>query len=387
MSIYLDSKISISRSIETILRIPQARSTLMNTPVIERIDFLQWNFPPEFLMRYQPGVIFKKSWTVRFTDTEVLFFGTRSFSTPHLSPAQIAATKSLVAGSTFTELAKILTGTEIAEMIAYLDQNNLIRPIYHNEFVGTAWEKQVEYFTDFVDDPNAAQRRLLAASVCIVGCGGGGNIAVQHLVAAGVQRFTLIDGDQVELSNFNRQFCFDNSGIGQSKVEGLKNYILARNPNAIIHTFCQRIDSSDDLATLLNKNNLQPDLVLCCADTPPVAIQIFILEYCIKYQAICTFAGVGIHHGHFGPLLLDIGRMVQCLAHKQQQLKMISALESLDVGTGVISGSISYLNTTVISLAIADAIELLAGIGSPPSLNRVLRYDALTKSTTVAQEY
>ena len=359
----------------------------MDTAVIERIDFLQWNFPPEFLNRYEPGVIFKKSWTVRFTDTEVLFFGTRSFSTPQLSPAQIAATKLLIAGTTFTELAELLSNSEIAEMIAYLDQHNLIRPIYQNEFIGTAWEKQVEYFTDFVDDPNAAQRKLLDASVCIVGCGGGGNVAVQHLVASGVQKFILIDGDQIELSNFNRQFCFDNSEIGESKVEGLKNYILARNPKAIVHTFPQRIDSSEDLATLLNKNDLQPSLILCCADTPPVAVQIFILEYCIKYQVVCTFAGMGIHHGHFGPMLVDINRMVQCLAHKQQQLKMISALASSDTGTGVIAGSISYLNTTVISLAIADVIELLAEIASPPSLNRVLRYDATTKSTTVAQEY
>jgi tRNA A37 threonylcarbamoyladenosine dehydratase len=46
--------------------------------------------------------------------------------------------------------------------------------------IGTAWEKQVEFFTDFVDDPNAAQSRLSTASVCIIGCGGAGNIVTQH---------------------------------------------------------------------------------------------------------------------------------------------------------------------------------------------------------------
>ncbi len=359
----------------------------MNTPIVEHIDFLKWNFPPEFLARYQPGVIFKKSWTVRFTENEALFFGTRSFSAPGLSPAQVEAAKRVVVGVTLVELATILPGAEIADMIGYFDRNGLIRPVYHNEFIDTAWEKQVEYFTDFVDDANTAQRRLLDASVCIIGCGGGGNISVQHLVAAGVQKFILIDGDRVEKGNFNRQFCFDNADLGEPKVTGLKDYILDRNPAAVVDTFCQRIESSADLTELLASQNLQPDVILCCADTPPVAIQTFILEHCIKHETICTFGGVGIHHGHFGPLLVETSHMEQCLAHKQQQLSMISTLASSDVGTGVISGSISYLNTTVISLMITDVIERLAGIRSPSSLNRVLRYDAAAKSAIVVQEY
>lgn len=359
----------------------------MSTPIIEHLNFLKWNFPPEFLARYQPGVIFKKSWTVRFTENEALFFGSRSFSAPGLSPAQVEAAKRVVTGVTLVELARILPGAEIAEMIAYFDRHGLIRPVYHNQFIDTAWEKQVEYFTDFVDDPNTAQNRLLAASVCVIGCGGGGNISVQHLVAAGVQNFILIDGDRVEKGNFNRQFCFDNEDLGQPKVAALKDYILARNPAAIVDTFCQRIESSADLSLLLTSNNLQPDIILCCADTPPVAIQTFILEHCIKHQTICTFGGVGIHHGHFGPILVEISHMEQYLIHKQQQLEMISALASSEVGTGVISGSISYLNTTVISLMIADVIELLAGIRSPSSLNRVLRYDSAAKTTILVQEY
>jgi molybdopterin/thiamine biosynthesis adenylyltransferase len=359
----------------------------MNTPIVEHMDFLKWNFPPEFLARYAPGVIFKKSWTVRFTDSEALFFGTRSFSAPGLTPAQVEAAKRVVVGVTLVELATLLPGAEIAEMIGYLDRNGLIRPVYQNDFIDTAWEKQIEYFTDFVDDPNAAQRQLLAASVCIIGCGGGGNIAIQHLVAAGVQEYILIDGDAVEKGNFNRQFCFDNEDLGQAKVAGLKDYILARNPAAIVHTFCQRIESSADLSTLLADNQLQPDVILCCADTPPIAIQTFVLEHCIKHSTICTFMGVGVHHGHFGPLLVETSHMEQCLAHKQQQLNMITALVSGDAGTGVISGSISYLNTTVISLMITDLIELLAGIRSPSSLNRLWRYDAATKSTILMQEY
>jgi hypothetical protein len=132
------------------------------------LDFLQYTFPPEFLERYRDGVMVKKSWTVRFRADEALFFGPRTFAVPNLSPAQIEATKRVVLGVRLEELDEYLTETELAEMISYLDHQDLIRPVYQNEFIGTAWEKQVEFFSDFVDDPNAAQRQIGSPALMVI---------------------------------------------------------------------------------------------------------------------------------------------------------------------------------------------------------------------------
>jgi hypothetical protein len=353
----------------------------------ETIDFLKLSFPADFLDRYQDGVTIKKSQTVKFTPDQVIFFGLSIISVPNVTSIQIEAIKRLVAGVKLSELVSLVGAAATAEMIAYLDRHQLIRPIYENKFIGTAWEKQVEFFTDFVDDPNAAQDRLMSGSICIIGCGGVGNIVVQHLVSAGIQKFILIDDDQIEQNNFNRQFCFTTDDLGQPKAIALKNYILARNPKAQVDVFCQKITSTADISRLLAAKDLQPNLIIGCADTPPIAIQTFILEYCIEHRVACTFGGVGIHHGRIGPLFVDPNRMEQCLAHKRQQLEIMDKLESTGSGMGIISGSISYLNTIISSLIIADAIDLLAGIRTPLSLNTIWKYTWADRSMTKEQEY
>jgi molybdopterin/thiamine biosynthesis adenylyltransferase len=351
------------------------------------IDFLQLNFPADFLTRYKDGVMMKKSQTVKFTADRVIFFGATIIDVPNVTPVQIEAIKRIVAGVKLSELVSLLGSAATAETIAYLDRHNLIRPVYQNEYIGTAWEKQVEFFTDFVDDPNAAQNRLSTASVCIIGCGGAGNIVTQHLVSAGVQKFILIDDDRIEQNNFNRQFCFDTQDLGTPKAVALKNYILARNPQAEVHVYCEKIGSTADISRLITSANLQPNLIIGCADTPPILIQIFILKYCIQNQITCTFGGVGIHHGRIGPLFLETTRMEKCLAHKQQQLQIMEQLESTAPGTGIISGSISYLNTVISSLIVADVIDLLSGIRTPLSLNTIWKYNWADRSMVKEQEY
>ncbi len=353
---------------------------------VEKLDFLKLTFPADFLARYEQGITFKKSWTVRFADTEVIFFGVRTISVPDLAPAQIEATKQIVAGVRLEELFEYLTPPEVGEMISYLNSQDLIRPIYQNEFVGTAWEKQVDFFANFVDDPNAAQRRISARSVCLVGVGGTGNTVIQHLVCAGIQKFILIDDDLVEIGNFNRQFCFTSADLGRPKVVAMRDYILARNPDAQVDIFCERVNSSADLDRLL-VGDLTPDLIFGCADTPPIAIQTFILEYCIKHDKSCIFGGLGIHHGHVGPFLTQKVHLERYLAHRQEQMQFISQLPVLHPGLEIPSGSICYMAATITSLMVADAIDLLAGIRPPLSLNTIWRYDPYSKSVIRDQEY
>jgi molybdopterin/thiamine biosynthesis adenylyltransferase len=354
--------------------------------ILEKADFLKLTFPSEFLARYQQGITFKKSWTIRFNTNEVVFFGARNLSIPNLTTAQIEATKSMILGVKIEELVEYLTAPEVAEMISYLDLHNLIRPIYQNEFIGTAWEKQVEFFADFVDDPNAAQRRLMQTSVCVVGVGGTGNTSIQQLVCAGIQKFILIDDDLVEQGNFNRQFCFEREDIGRPKVAAIKDYILARNPDTKVDIFCERIDSSADLDRLL-AGEFKPDVIVGCADTPPIAIQTFILEYCIQHDTICTFGGLAIHHGLVGPILTEKSHQERYLAHRQQQLEIIGRLTAAQSGAGIPTGSICYLANTIASLVIGDLIDLLTGIKHPPSLNTVWRYDPYTKNVVREQQY
>ena len=62
------------------------------------------------------------------------------------------------------------------------------------------------------------QRKLKSAHVLIVGCGGLGAPVSLYLAAAGVGLLTLVDGDQVELSNLQRQVIFTEADVGLAKL-------------------------------------------------------------------------------------------------------------------------------------------------------------------------
>ena len=75
---------------------------------------------------------------------------------------------------------------------------------------------------------------LKKIKVCVVGVGGVGAYAVEALARLGVENFVLIDKDNVDITNLNRQIIALESTIGKDKVSVLKERILDINPNAAI---------------------------------------------------------------------------------------------------------------------------------------------------------
>lgn len=94
------------------------------------------------------------------------------------------------------------------------------------------------------------QRRLLDATVAIIGAGGIGSPAIQYLAAAGVGRLRVIDDDTVSLSNLQRQTLFATRDVGAGKVAMAANAVQRLNPDVRVHGLVQRIDAGNAAALL-----------------------------------------------------------------------------------------------------------------------------------------
>lgn len=81
-----------------------------------------------------------------------------------------------------------------------------------------------------------AMEKLKCANVAVFGIGGVGGYVVEALVRSGVGALTLIDNDQVCLSNLNRQIIATRKTIGQYKVDAMKERILDINPECRVET-------------------------------------------------------------------------------------------------------------------------------------------------------
>ena len=95
------------------------------------------------------------------------------------------------------------------------------------------YDRQLRYFADVAPDGLSApdcQLRLRDASVLVLGVGGLGSWAALSLACCGVGRLTLVDGDEVELSNLNRQVLYSEHDIGRPKARVAAAAIERFNP-------------------------------------------------------------------------------------------------------------------------------------------------------------
>ena len=80
------------------------------------------------------------------------------------------------------------------------------------------------------------QRKLIDASVLVIGAGGLGSPAAMYLAAAGVGTIGLVDFDRVELSNLQRQLLHDTDDVGRPKVDSARDRLTQLNPNVEVRT-------------------------------------------------------------------------------------------------------------------------------------------------------
>src|SRR5436309_6144983 len=89
------------------------------------------------------------------------------------------------------------------------------------------------------------QQKLLDAKVLLLGAGGLGSPAALYLAAAGVGTLGIVDNDEVDVSNLQRQVIHSSERIGVSKVDSAEQTIAALNPDVEVQKYNVRLGAEN----------------------------------------------------------------------------------------------------------------------------------------------
>jgi molybdopterin-synthase adenylyltransferase len=212
----------------------------------------------------------------------------------------------------------------------------------------------------------AAQERLRAASVVLVGAGALGSPVGQYLAAAGVGRIGVVDDDLVELSNLNRQPLHFTPDITLPKADNAKVKLAALNPEILVEAYPARLDEQNAEAILLGA-----DAVVDCSDS-------FDTRYAVNDA--CCAAGIPLVEAGvlgFSGLVLSIvpGRSAcyRCAFPVEPPPGSVPSCREAGV-LGAMAGIIG-------SIQALEAIKLLTGVGEP-LLDKILQVEGLDLTFT-----
>ncbi len=105
------------------------------------------------------------------------------------------------------------------------------------------------------------QQRLLVAQVLVIGAGGLGSPVALYLGTAGVGHMTIVDHDNVDVTNLQRQIAHNLARVGKPKAESARDTIAAINPDVQVTALVERAD-----AARLDVLVRDADVVVDCSD-------------------------------------------------------------------------------------------------------------------------
>lgn len=194
------------------------------------------------------------------------------------------------------------------------------------------------------------QEAWLNAKVLILGVGGLGSPVAMYLAAAGVGELVLVDDDQVDLSNLQRQIVHTTDRIGEAKVESARQALLALNPDTRIRAVNQRLDEAQLASAVADV-----DLVVDCTDN--FTTRFAVNRACVEHK-VPLVSGAAIRmEGQiavYDPRRAD-SPCYQCL-YKQGDDENLTCSES-----GVLAPLVGIIG----SVQAMEALKVLASIGEP----------------------
>ncbi len=227
----------------------------------------------------------------------------------------------------------------------------------------TLTPQQVQRFSRHIIMPQVGsigQRKLMDASVLLIGAGGLGSPLAMYLAAAGVGKIGIVDFDDVDITNLHRQLLHGHDDIGRPKVDSAEDTIREINPDAEIVKIAKHINSE-------NAMEIAEEFDILIDGTDNFPTRYLINDLGVLMDKPVIHGSIFMFDGQVTTFLPGQG-CYRCLYPAPPPPGMVPSCAEAGV-LGVLPGIIGSLMAT-------EAIKLILGIGKP-LVNRLLMVDAL----------
>jgi molybdopterin/thiamine biosynthesis adenylyltransferase len=210
------------------------------------------------------------------------------------------------------------------------------------------------------------QTKLLESKVLLLGAGGLGSPTALYLAAAGVGTLGIVDDDEVDLSNLQRQVIHTTDRIGTPKVDSAEESIKAINPDVDVVKYKTRLDASNVMEIIQGY-----DVIVDGVDNFPT--RYLLNDATVRLGIPVVSASILGFDGQLSVFKPHDGPCYRCLYPVPPPAELAPSCGANGV-LGVLPGTMGLLQAT-------EVIKLVTGAGEP-LVGRLLLYEALGATFT-----
>ena len=216
--------------------------------------------------------------------------------------------------------------------------------------------EQIDRYSRQIILPNVGgkgQEKILKAKVLVIGTGGLGAPCDFYLAAAGVGTIGIVDSDNVELNNLQRQILHTTESVGRPKVDSGKARLKALNPDVNVVTHHLRLDSGNILGIIK-----EYDIVVDGSDNFPA--RYLVNDACVIAKKPLVHAGIFRFDGQIMTIVPGVGPCYRCLFPEPPPPGAVPSCQEGGI-LGAVAGVLGVLQANEVLKFILGAGQLLAG--------------------------
>ena len=210
------------------------------------------------------------------------------------------------------------------------------------------------------------QLKLLDAKVLLLGAGGLGSPTALYLAAAGAGTIGLVDDDEVDASNLQRQVIHSTETIGIPKTESARRQIEALNPDVTVNEHRTRLDSSNVIELLSSY-----DIIVDGADNFPT--RYLLNDASVRLNKPVVSASILAFDGQISTFVPHDGPCYRCLYPTPPPPELAPSCGAAGV-LGMLPGVMGLMQSL-------EVFKLITGAGEP-LVGRLLLFEALSTTFT-----